>query len=508
MIFHKTITSVVSISLLVNPFLVFAAVEKAEPSLMMIDPPVATAQVISIAAKGLDWGPHRDRRNPEAWLVDPDDSTLHPLTIARNYNDCGLELAMKGTCTDDQLFLRLEIPADVKGKLAAKMYGLYVKMENGMSALGQFTIVDNPLPEVVAQPTLAVEPIKGPVGTYVMLFGAGFPEEGLNVRFDGVKISAGGYFTPDEKGSFENVAITIPSTITRDGKTIAVTPGEHTIDVSNDNPTNPRSAAVKFVVQEKVESGAGKKLSKKEQDQIDADRKKQEQIDKEQQRLEQEQKKLQQEKERIEKEKADLAKKLEEEKKKEQQEKDRTKKTKFKRGWQLLQKLLNDREKIRRDREKRLADIGKKQGTLDKQEDSLKTRFCEPDMPITFQPGCVPLKKEAPKSQYEGRPCSADLPITFQPGCIGQIPSIQRSLFIGKMCSQDIPLVWQEGCIQPPRSEVKSEYDGKPCDPSKAITFQPGCISPKPKEIEMSKPITGQKCNPLIPHYSQVGCIE
>ncbi len=450
-----------------------------EASIMIIDPPVATVAILSIAVRGLDWGPYSERRDPQVWLIDPSSDVLYQLTVAKNYRDCSLALAVKNECSDDQLFLRLEIPDDVKKALEPKMYGLYIVTENNISALGQFTIVKNPLSKTITEPTLVIEPVKGPIGTYVMLFGAGFPKEGLNVRFDRVKISVGGYLTPNDDGTFENVGVTIPATLTRDNKTIAITPGEHTIDVANDNPTNPRSASARFVVQDTIESGVSdKKLSKKEQDQIDKDRKNQEQIDKEQKKLEEEQKRLEKEKEQLEKEKAELAKHLEEQKKKEQQEQDRKKKAKLKREQRILERKLNEKERLKKEQEKKLSTIDKKQDLLDKKEDSLKTQFCDSELPLTFQPGCIPLKKEPVRSPYEGRPCSADMPITFQPGCVGQIPQVQRSLFAGKACSSDIPLVWQEGCIQQ---------------------------SPRVPEVQS---FVGKKCNPLIPHYSQVGCIE
>ncbi len=457
----------------------FGAHAEKEASIMIIDPPVATTAIPSIAVRGLDWGPYSERRNPQAWLIDPSSDALYQLTVAKNYRDCSLALVMKNECSDDQLFLRLEIPDDVKEVLEPKIYGLYIVTEHKISALGQFTIVKNPLSKTITEPTLAIEPVKGPIGTYVMLFGAGFPKEGLNVRFDRVKISVGGYLAPNNDGTFENVGMTIPATLTRDNKTIAVTPGEHTIDVANDNPTNPRSASARFVVQDTIESGVSdKKLSKKEQDQIDKDRKNKEQIDKQQQKLEEEQKKLEKEKVQLEKEKAELIQQLEEHKKKEQQEQDRKKKAKLKRDERRLQKKLDEKEKLKNEQEKKLSTIDKKQDSLDKKEDALKTQFCDPELPLTFQPGCIPLKKEPVRSSYEGRPCSADIPITFQPGCVGQILVLQKNLFIGKACSSDIPLVWQEGCIQQ---------------------------SQKAPEIQS---FIGKKCNQLIPHYFQIGCIE
>ncbi|MEK7648686.1 MAG: hypothetical protein AAB400_02075 [Patescibacteria group bacterium] len=467
---------------------------KPEASIMLIDPPVATANVISIAVRGLDWGPYSERQNPKAWFVDPDDTTMYELTIARNYRDCTLTLAMRGECSDDQLFLRLEIPQDVRLKLTPKMYGLYVATEKMINAMGQFTLVANPLQKNISEPTLALSPVKGPTGTYVMLFGAGFTaKEGLNVRFDRVKVSVGGYLAPEDDGTFENIGITIPSMIERDNAKITIMPGTHTIDVVNNNPTNPRSAAAQFMVQEKIEYGTGEKKDQKELNQIEKDRKKQEQIDKEQKKLEDDQKKLEDEKAKKEKERTELQKQLAERKLKREQEE--------------LQKKLKENERKQKEQEKKLNDIAKKQDGLEKREDSLKTWFCDPELPLTFQSGCTPLKKIPVKSPYEGRPCSADMPITFQPGCIGQISALQKNLFTGRACSSDIPLVWQDGCVQPPRQEMRGEYEGKSCDPSRAITFQPGCIPPPPKQ-PLVESFAGKKCNPYIPHYSQIGCIE
>ncbi len=468
-------------------------VAKQSASIMLIDPPVATMNVISIAVRGLDWGPYKERQNPQAWLVDPVSDALYPLTVSRNYNDCSLALVVRDECSNDQIFLRLEIPEDTKSKLTAKTYGLYIVTENLISALGQFTIIDNPLSKDIIAPTLAIAPMKGPVKTYAMLFGAGFSKEGLNVRFDGVKISVGGYFSPQNDGTFENVGITVPSTLVKDNKIIPVLPGEHTISISNDNPAHPVSATATFVVQEKVEYET-KKQNKKEFEQIEKDRKLQEQIDKEQEKLKKDQKKIEEEKITNEKEKTDLQKKIDEQKK-------------LKRDQKLLQKKLDKQEKIRKEQDKKLSDIDKKQELLNKKEEKIKTKFCDAELPLTFQPDCIQLKKEITKSPYEGRPCSADTAITFQPGCIGQQPETQRKLFASKSCSNDIPLVWQEGCIQQPRQEVKGEYEGKICDISKAITFQPGCISPVRKESELQSS-KGQKCDSLIPDYSQVGCIK
>ncbi len=490
-----------------------ASIEKGVPmqveaSIMLIDPPVATVNISGITVRGLDWGPYAERQQPKAWLVDPDDASLHEMVVARNYRDCNLAIAVRGECSDDQIYLRLEIPDAQKSILSPKMYGLYIATERMISAMGQFTIVGNPLPLQSTEPTIALSPVKGPIGTYVLLFGAGFtPKEGLNVRFDRVKIPVGGYLTPNDDGTFENVAFTIPSTLQRDNRIETVMPGAHTIDVVNSNLTHPRSASARFVVQEKVEYGEGEKKDQKELDQIEKDRKKQEQIDKEQKKLEEEQKKLEIEKVKKEKEKAELEKKLAESRKRQQEEDEAKKKTLLKREQDQLLKKLKENEWKQKEQEKKLDTIDKKQERLEKQEDLLKTWFCDSELPITFQPGCALLKKTPAKNLYEGKPCSADMPITFQPGCIGQIPALQKNLFAGKACSSDIPLVWQEGCIQQPRQEIKGEYEGKSCDPSKAITFQPGCIPVAPRVPEVQS-FVGKKCNPLIPHYSQVGCIE
>ncbi len=550
-------------------------VAKLKPVIILVNPPLGTVDVLAIRVKGKDWGNYKKRRYVQAWLVNPDNTEqAYELTVFRNYAPCSFTIGGGkivggcGTSELDELSLHLEIPESLKKDLAPHKYLLHVKTENGLEAAAMFQIITTPDLSKVEKPTIVVSPInRGPVGHVFVLSGGGFGSmEVLTYRFDGVKLPIGGVLQTDTKGQFDNVAFVIPSNLKIDEKFKEVLPGTHTIDISGGNGKNIHSASTPFIVErDGTEEKKDDKDKKKEDDKIEKERKEKEQIEKDKQKLDTEREKAEKEKERLDKEQKEIEKKLKEKAEKEGLEKDKDVKEKLQKEQDELSKKLKEKEKEEKKVDDKLQKIDKKEEILDKKEEKIKTNFCDPVLPITFQPGCVQLKKADEKSPYAGKLCQPDQSITFQPGCVSGQPLEQEKLFKGKTCSSDIPLVWQEGCVpivraveQSPysgkqcsadlpivfqpgcvpvqRSEQVSQYAGQQCREDMAITFQPGCVSvqksvvllkpyqgkscdpnlplvwqegclQQPKIIELPKSVVGQKCNPLVPTYTQVGCI-
>ncbi|MBI4239421.1 hypothetical protein HY620_00335 [Candidatus Uhrbacteria bacterium] len=480
-------------------------------SIYLVDPPMATVNIPSIAVRGSDWGPYEKRRNVRAWFVDQENKSLHELKVDRNYRECavGLYQGIAGGChttmEKDDLFLRLEIPDGVKHQLTSKNYLLYIRTENRIEAAAQFRILAKPSFESLEKPAIIAVPDHGPTGTTVALFGEGFARgEGLNLRFDSVRLPLGVYFSPERDGTFENILFSIPQTLQKkEGAkeiVVAIDPGTHIITVSNDNPRTPLKAQTIFIVEKNSEQ------KKDDPDQKKKEQAEKERLEKEQAALKKEQEKIKKEEERLEKERKELEKKLKKKLEEEKNKKNETEKKRVEDERKNIEEQLKRKKELEEKKEDRIEQI------IDRREEIAK-RFCDESLPITFQPGCIQKKSPPKKNLYDGQLCSADKPITFQPGCIAQRPLEQVKPFLGRPCSSDLPLIWQEGCVPEIKNPVNSEFEGKPCRADMAITFQPGCVSkPRTNIIEPSAQnqgsSSGKPCNPLIPTFSQPGCKE
>lgn len=531
----------------------------SEASIYIVDPPMASANISSIAIRGSGWGIYNDRLSPRAWFVDPQSPELREefeLTLYRNYRDCSFiknDATIIGSCLleKDELFARFTVPTEVQERLEPKKYGIYVRTENGIDALGVFTVLAKPTLDTAKDPAIAIIPDHGPVKTYTVLFGAGFPQKpSIDLRFDGIWSSLGGTLWADENGTFENIGFSIPSFITKEGKSIAITPGKHTVRLSN----GTNSAEVTFVV-----DGIDEKQKKEEELKKKKEQEEKERLEKEEKKLKEEQEKIKKEEERLEKERKKLEQDLKRKKEEEQKKKNNENRTRLEKERKKLEKNLKKKKEQEEKLEHRIGDI-------DKRKEQIKDKFCDTDVPITFQPGCVQRGLTSPKSEFEGEPCRADnaitfqsgcraqdqveqkmlfegmkcstnLPITFQPGCTSRTPDEPVKLFVGKLCDQNLPRVWQEGCIDPsvktgiapsgkpycnpniptysqsscepqePQVHVeKKSYTGKPCDQNLPRFWQEGCIDTE--AVEEPKSYSGKPCNPNLPLFWQTGCID
>lgn len=507
--------------------------KKQKASIFLIDPPAATVDITSIVVRGKGWGPYNNRRNLQAWLVDPEGEVMHELKVDRNYRDCGFikgDTSITGKCLleSDELFLRLEIPKDIQPKLKPQQYLVYVRTEKKVDAGGVFTILETPLLDKTKGEVITSIPRSGPTGTYTVLFGAGFPKkQSLDVRFDGVRLSLGGVLWPEDDGSFQNIGFFIPTTITRDKKIISITPGSHTIEVSNGNALARTSFIVDGSAEDKKKMDEEKlKKEREEKERVEKERKEKEQLQKEEEKLKKEQERVKKEEERLEKERKELEKKLNQKREEEKKKKEDDEKVRLEKERKELEKKLEKKKEDEKKKEERLEDIAERR-------DEIKDRFCDPNVPITFQPGCLSKKPLPQKSEFVGKACRADLAITLQTGCIAQDKEEQKQVFEGKPCSRDIPSIWQEGCIPHPKLDENNIFTGKSCRADLAIVFQPGCI-PQPRSEGMSdygsiacranistvfqpgcidpkiktgySPAGKQYCDPRIPSYTQPGC--
>ncbi len=465
-------------------------------AIYVVDPEAASVTIPSISVRGREWGTYEERGAMRAWLIDLDSQEMFELIVARNYRDCSFVSGSKseGGCIlePDEIFLRLEIPENLKLFLPPKKYGLYVLAQNNIDAMARFTVLSQPLFQNKGEPSIALFPDGGPIGTYTVLFGAVFARgEGLSVRFDGVKISVGGYLAPDSQGTFDNAGFNIPGLLKKDESKILVQPGEHTIEVSNDNPQNMVRASAVFTVTQ----------GRRDQKTIDEQRKKEqeerERLKKEDERLKKEKEQAEKEQARIEKERKELQRKLKEKQEEERKQQDEERKQIEKERKGIAKKLKRKREEEKK--KEQLID------TIEKQRDDIEKRFCDPLLPITFQPECISKKPIFTKSEYEGQPCRADLSITFQPGCVAQIPAEQKKLFEGKICNSDIPRVWQEGCVDV-NLKTGVGIEGKPyCNPLVPTYSQTECE--KQPENSPEKPFAAKQCDPNLPRVWQEGCV-
>jgi len=472
-----------------------------QAQIFLVDPSAATADVISIAVRGSDWGPYDDRGTTHAWLVDQETNQMYELKIDRNYRDCMFSVNngnLTGGCSSsmqkNELFLRLVIPDELKLSLQPKTYVIYVRTDNNIYGGAPFTLLGKPTFNSDTGARIAVAPQEGPYGTYAVLFGAGFPKgQGLNVRFDGVRVSVGGYLAPNPDGTFDNVGFYIPVTLKGlDGKTINVTVGKHTIEVSNDNPQNMAKASTIFTIIDKAQTDADKKKQ-----QLEEQKKKDEALKKEQQ-LKADKEKADKEQALLEQQRKDLEKQVQQKQDEQKKQQDTVKKEQLLKEQQDLAKKLADKKKQEQQKEQKVEDIKKKQSDL-------ADTFCDASLPITFQPGCIQKVKTNTKSKYDGLPCDADIAITFQPGCIAQKPIEQISLFKGKPCSSNLPITFQPGCISSFPTVPVKQYSGKPCDPNLPRVWQEGCVDASIKTG--LAPSGKQYCDPTTPSYSQPGCV-
>lgn len=515
---------------------------KQRAAIFLVDPPASTVDVISIAVRGDGWGRYDNRKYVQAWFVDPDTEKFYELKVDRNYRDCSFVKGEKltGRCIleTDELFLRLEIPEAVKPNLVPKKYLLLVKTEKNVEAGAVFTILANPTLDTTDGAKIAVAPNHGPVGTSILLFGAGFPKKNIiDVRFDGVYTRLGGALWPNDDGTLENIPLTIPRVMSRNGKDVTITPGIHTIELS----AGKVSAKTSFVVEGSPED------KKKEEEKKKKEEEERKRLEKEQEQLKKEQEKIKKAEERLEQERKKLEDALKKKKEQEKKEKDEEDKARLEKERKKLEEELKKKKEQEKKKEEQIENIKDRREEID-------DRFCDETLPVTFQPGCVPQKKVDQKSQpklyvldSQGKLCRPDLALTFQPGCIGQKLEEQKQLFAGKPCASDVVITFQPGCIIPAKSsEPSTQYyvpdssgkmcrediaitfqpgcisrqgterpqaqlyvpdsQGKACRADIAITFQPGCISQTPTPV--LKPFLGKTCNPNLPRIWQEGCID
>ncbi|MBI2483818.1 hypothetical protein HYV71_01375 [Candidatus Uhrbacteria bacterium] len=128
---------------------------------------------------------------------------------------------------------------------------------------------------------------------------------------------------------------------------------------------------------------------------------------------------------------------------------------------------------------------------------------CDPILPRSWQQGCIDPKEkqlnEKPAVQYYapdsvGKQCRDDIAITFQPGCVPVKKPEPVDRFAGKPCDPILPRSWQQGCI-PPASEAQQQ---KTTTPAKSAA----------QSSATTQKQTAPKCNPQVPHYSQPGCVD
>lgn len=142
-------------------------------------------------------------------------------------------------------------------------------------------------------------------------------------------------------------------------------------------------------------------------------------------------------------------------------------------------------------------------------------------------PTPAPVPKPIPAPSPAAKPCNPELPRSWQPGCVEtqQRPSIEDSTRapapaptpkpaptlaptpVAKACNPELPRSWQPGCIDTgaPRSPGKDPTPAAACDPNRPRYSQPGCVEAE----DAAKPpaSVGKRCDPNVPRYAQPGCI-
>ncbi|MDO8489825.1 MAG: hypothetical protein Q7S47_00240 [bacterium] len=448
----------------VTPTIVVTALK---PSIVVVDPPAGTANVWRIVLRGENWGPYNTRVNPEVFLVNAAQTDLvYPMKVDRNYRDCTVKTindSLGQKCVEE-LFMAIQFTDTAKAAPPGD-YLLYVQDESGQGAVAPFMLIALPDLSKSTQPTLAISPSHGPIGSYVVVSAGGFAKRSsLLIRLDGVKI--GGSPMTDENGFFTDVGIVIPQTITVNGKSVAITPGAHTIEVVNTSVA-AQSARVAFTV-----DGSVKVISEPDPVELYAHKKQQDDAQKQLTVDITKEKQLEKQKDALQKETTTLVKK---------QKKSRLTR---KEGARLdvLKKEQSKKQKELFEVKKNIEDVRTKKELIDQvvRVDVYLGKPCVSDLPITFQPGCVPPAPPTTIEQsYAGKPCRADMAITFQPGCMPGEVFAPVKVYEGKPCNSALPRVWQEGCIEQPRQ-----------------------VSTPPTAPQ------AQKCDPLVPEYSQKGCVK
>lgn len=136
------------------------------------------------------------------------------------------------------------------------------------------------------------------------------------------------------------------------------------------------------------------------------------------------------------------------------------------------------------------------------------------------QPPAPPIDKKVSGA------CNPELPRSWQPGCVDKpappppAPPVSR-----KACDPNLPRVWQPGCIEKSAPDGRPPGQPLPCNPGVPGYAQPGCVegigaptdpvhttpppATPPAPVKPSPPPGGtvQKCNPNIPSYAQPGCV-
>jgi hypothetical protein len=120
-----------------------------------------------------------------------------------------------------------------------------------------------------------------------------------------------------------------------------------------------------------------------------------------------------------------------------------------------------------------------------------KTKFCNPELPRVWQPGCVEAPP-APQPKVAPQPVPPPAPIL-----VGPQPTPPTII--------PTPPPTPAPPIAPTPPPKPAPAPQAPlCDPNRPRYAQPGCVEPPSSPPGASAP---QKCSPNVPRYAQPGCI-
>lgn len=145
------------------------------------------------------------------------------------------------------------------------------------------------------------------------------------------------------------------------------------------------------------------------------------------------------------------------------------------------------------------------------------TKYCNPELPKYWQPGCTERPANAPP---EVKYCDPTLPRIWQQGCVARgsatdpvlqpttpTPAPPGRELTPANTTGPVPAAPSTPPIPPPSAAAPSvQY----CDPELPKYWQQGCVEPTtaPTPIPAAPTPAASRCDPAVPMYMQRGCTE